>query len=145
MNNNFVKYLGVVVIVLFLIYFVSHLANSQRNLVEGLTNNVTEGLGSGADAEAIAKEIKTTTEKIMDSMNINKYRKDYDNIIINLEDLCNATILKNVVASNINLDTNTGDSSSKSKKTLELIETLNNLENFKNTLNSCMKFLDASS
>ncbi len=143
MENSLIKYLGVTLFALFLIYFVLHLANSQRRLVEGLTNNDSDDSNAGADSEKIAENIKDMSTKVIDSMLLDKYRKNYEDIVINMEELCNAVILKTIVSGKMDINQDTGDGSTESKKTLAKLALVNDLEKLKASLNSTMKFLDS--
>jgi hypothetical protein len=62
---------------------------------------------------------------------ISKYRKDYENAILNLDDLINTMMLQTA----LNVD---------NSKPMASIEKLNQLNSAKGALNSVMKFVDAS-
>jgi hypothetical protein len=88
--------------------------------------------GEGGNAANYAAKIKANVVKLQDSLLITKYRQDYENTIINLDDLINFLMLKQVL--NINTDggpaTTTG------------LQNLVALKNSKDALNTTMTFLD---
>ena len=88
--------------------------------------------GEGGNAANYAAKINANVVKLQDSLLITKYRQDYENTIINLDDLINFLMLKQVL--NINTDggpaTTTG------------LQNLVALKNSKDALNTTMTFLD---
>ena len=63
-----------------------------------------------------------------------KYRKDYENIIINMDDYVNMLMLKQV----LNLNLNNADD----KSNIEAITKIATLKSAKDALNDVMKFVD---
>jgi len=126
----------IIVIVGLLIYFVF----SNINIKEGMTTNTGTSLstgttsnGVGGNASSFAAQIKAETIKMQDTLLISKYRKDYENTIINMDDLINNMMLNTVLNYNPNGDSN---------KNMEIIDKLNKLNSAKGSLNAVMKFVD---
>ena len=71
---------------------------------------------------------------MQDGLLIDKYRKDYENSIINLDDFVSMLMLKQVLSIKPN-DPNP-------KANIEILASLNVLKNSKDALNSVMTFLD---
>ena len=104
---------------------------------EGMTtdasgNAVTAPVSNGiaGNAQGYAATIKSQAIQIQDSLLINKYRSDYENVVLNLDDLVNSLMLK--TALNIN--------PSSPQESLAQLSTLNNA---KGALNSVMKYIDS--
>ena len=128
------------------ICFVAYLLfrNLNINLKEGLTNNtstnsntisnsnaITSNNGIAGGAQNYAANIKSMTIKNQDVLLISKYRNDYENAILNLDDLINTMMLQTALSVN-------------SSNPIASIEKLNQLNSAKGALNSVMKFVDAS-
>jgi hypothetical protein len=108
--------------ILLLIYYVL-----TRSLVEGF---------DGLDSEKYAPEVKDSHTKIMDSLNISKYRSNYEDIIKHKIKWCDSQLLAHVVSSKLDLD------DPMSVKNTEHINKLNNLHKFKESLTNSLEFLD---
>jgi hypothetical protein len=122
-------FFGVFIIFIFSIFF------SGKKNKEGLENSDVSKVSDGiaGNAANYAAMIKAKTVLIQDSLLISKYRADYENVIINLEDLCNFLMLNQIVKMDINGD---------AKSNLENFNIINNLSNAKKSLNECMQFVD---
>jgi hypothetical protein len=107
------------------------------NLKEGMatdsenTASTSATDGVAGNAAAYAATIKAETVKMQDTFLISKYRKDYENIILNLDDFINNLMLKTALT----IDKNTpGPALSK----------LSEMNQAKAALNSVMKYVDAN-
>lgn len=110
---------------------------SNINYKEGLENN-SKTTSSSSSANGIAGEaatygsnIKNQVIQLQDALLITKYRSDYENVVINMDDLINNLMLKTVL---------TIDQSNPQ----EGLKQLAGLEQSKTALNSVMKFIDKS-
>jgi hypothetical protein len=108
------------------------------NFKEGMTagsgnisTSVPSSNGIAGSAQNYAANIKSVTIKNNDELLISKYRSDYENTILNLDDLINSMMLKTVLS----MDTTNPMTS---------IKNLNELNSAKTALNSVMKFVDSS-
>ena len=137
MSNAFLYNSGIFISICILIYFVF----SNIGFKEGLENNKsssttstsssssTSGVAGGA--AAYAANIKEQAIKLQDTALISKYRADYENVIINMDDLVNNLMLQIT----LNID------QSKPEASLAKLAQLNMA---KAGLNSVMKFIDKS-
>lgn len=135
MSNAFLYNSAIFISICILIYFVF----SNIGLKEGLQNNkssdststssTTNGVAGGA--AAYAANIKEQAIKLQDTALISKYRADYENVIINMDDLVNNLMLQIT----LNID------QSKPEASLAKLAQLNMA---KAGLNSVMKFIDKS-
>jgi len=125
--------LMIIFVVGLLIYFVF----SNISIKEGMTSD--SGMSSSSlngvagNATSFAAQIKAETIKMQDTLLISKYRKDYENTIINMDDLINNMMLNTVLNFNPSGDSN---------KNMEIIDKLNKLNSAKGSLNAVMKFVD---
>ena len=93
------------------------------------TTSTTSGIAGGA--ENYAANIKSSTIKNQDMLLITKYRKDYENAILNMDDLINTLMLQTTLS----VDTS---------NPMPSLEKLNQLNSARTALNSVMKFVDSS-
>jgi hypothetical protein len=134
MDNQVLKSFGIFLIIIILIYLFIYGLN--YNLIEGLTNKNEDNnilkinRGETINASSYAENIKSKVIQMQDELLISKYRKDYENIIINLDEYINYLMLKSVL--NTNIDDN---------MVKDLID-LNTLKTAKSSLNETMKILD---
>lgn len=117
------------------ICFVGYLIFKNLNFREGMTSDSSSSSSStngvAGNASAYGATIKASAIKSQDTLLISKYRSDYENAILNLDDLVNNLMLTTA----LNIDPT---------KPLAGLEELNKLNNAKTALNNVMKFVDAS-
>ena len=128
-SGKLLQCLGCAIVCIVALYIIMSLLKYQVKIVEGITN-------VASDSSDIAESIKVNTTKTLDALLIDKYRTNYEDIIINMNDWCDAQIL-NIIASG-DLDCSNGYND----KLLVKIRNMNDLESFKSTLNKTMKYLD---
>jgi len=107
----------------FVIFIFFILLKNLLKMKEGMTS------GSAGTASNFNDEIKAKLTIIQDELLIPKYRTDYEDILINMEEYINLIVLKKIV--NLNPE-NSADVSS-----------INELNLLKSTLNSSIKFIDS--
>jgi hypothetical protein len=121
------------IFIIFILYLVFQ--NFHYNpLREGMTDasgasNAPEN-GIAGNAAAYGAGLKAATIKLQDTFLITKYRSDYENVILNLDDLISNMMLKTTLSYNQN---NPG----------EAVDQLVKMQQAKTALNSVMKFLDS--
>lgn len=136
MNKDFIN-LIIFIGVCILIYIVFRSVNFQ----EGLENNKSgsssststssseSSNGVAGGASSYAANVKTEVIKLQDELLVSKYRTDYENVVINMDDLVNNLMLKTTL---------TIDQS----KPQDGLSKLAALGQVKVALNSVMKFID---
>ena len=142
-QDTIYKYLGLFVVSLFVIFLVFKSMSFQAKIVEGLTSDrrktsTTATRASSAQETAIenqADAIKAATNKIEDTLNIAKYRKNYEDILIELESFVDTAMFEVIVSTSS--DVTAGDAAAQ-----QHIEFINALSAYKATLNEAMTFLD---
>ena len=135
MNDDLLKIIVLLAVVFFIIGLGMNILGQNKKR-EGLTNAGDANTGSNGEAgnaNSFAATIKAQTVLLQDGLLIPKYRADYENVIINMEDYLNALMLKQV----LNIDT-TQDAQSNLPK----LEVLNSISNAKRALNETMVFID---
>ena len=101
MNKDFFTNLIIFIGVCILIYFVFRSINFQ----EGIENNksstsssssttTSSSNGVAGGASSYAANVKTEAIKLQDELLVSKYRTDYENVVINMDDLVNNLMLK---------------------------------------------------
>jgi hypothetical protein len=102
---------------------------------EGMTNSTPDisssSNGIAGNAAGYGATIKAETVKMQDEFLISKYRKDYENIILNLDDYINFLMLK----TSLSIDKSNPEKS---------FSKLSEMNEVKLALNNVMKFVDAS-
>ena len=144
MNDEFLKIVGIVIVSLFIMYMIVKLLRLQSSVVEGLTNPDSSSsststsssgatLGAAGQAANYAASIKANLVKLQDELLVAKYRKDYETVIINLDDYVGFLMIQQTL--NIKQDGNVANN-------IAAINNLNILKSAKESLNATMTFLD---
>ena len=118
-------------------FFVLYLLfrNFNYNLKEGMTdasgNTVTPSSnnGIGGNASNYAASIKSANIKLQDTLLVSKYRSDYEQVILNMDDFINNLMLETVLNVNPSSPQNS-------------VEQLAQLNLAKGALNNVMTFVD---
>jgi hypothetical protein len=119
-----------------------NLNTSNLNYIEGMTTSTDSSTktttqtssqtnGVAGNAAGYAAQIKSEVIKLQDQFLISKYRKDYEDAILNLDDYLNAMMLQTALSID---QTNPQPS----------IANLAQMQQAKLALNSTMKFVDSS-
>ena len=119
------------------ICFVGYQLFRNLDFKEGMTTSATSSAttstsnGIAGSAQNYAANIKSTTIKNQDTLLITKYRTDYENAILNLDDLINSMMLQTALSVD-------------NANPMSSLEKLNQLNSAKGALNNVMKYVDAS-
>lgn len=117
--------------------FVLYLLFSNFTKIEGMTANRDQSASSSSEngiagnAANYVANIKSQTIKMQDTLLVSKYRTDYENAVIAMDDMVNNLMLKTSLT--VNKD-----------KPEEALKTLVMLNESKSALNNVMKFIDAA-
>lgn len=134
MQEDLWKIGGVLIVGIFIIYLVVSIFSVKQRTIEGLENaSASSTNGEAAFAANYAAALKAQTVQMEDALLISKYRKDYENVIINMDDYVNILMLKTILDIDITKDTKTIVSS---------LEKINTLSASKKSLNETMVFID---
>jgi len=97
--EGLLKTVGIIMLVLYIAHFISSSLRVHRR-VEGMTVGSMGSMGSkpfvASSATELAKQIAFSVVKEKDTLNIQKYRKDYENVIEELQSYCEILMVKEV-------------------------------------------------
>jgi len=133
------KIIGFVVFCLAIVYYFGQCMKLHTTIIEGLENKPdavapkTDG-GVGANAAQFAENIKAMAVKMQDELLIDKYKSDYEKIILETDTLLDMFMLKTVLS--IKPDPQNP------KSTMDALQSITLLKNSKDALNDVMKFID---
>lgn len=136
MLPKFLNYRNVIIFFssLTIIYVIFKIIYMNENIIiEGLTNNK----GAKERLQDIQKQITSMNNNLSDMLNIEKNKSDYENMIIELDELTDKIIISTLVSQ---LENSSGNELNE-----KLIDEINSLVNFKNNLNEVMNSLDKAS
>jgi hypothetical protein len=151
MNGDFLKTVGLMIVIAIVIYFAFRVMNKLIPSLQQTFNDNLEGLttlsdsksrnnlgssfnGVAGNASNYAKKIESQTAKMVDGMLIPKYRSDYEQILLHLENYHNASLFSKLLNYNLNDPT---------KSSEELSDIVKHHDNVVQSLNNAMKFLDS--
>jgi len=130
---------GILTLLFFIaICFIVYLLFRNINFQEGLENKTVSNTavnsstnGIAGSAPNYAADIKSQAIRNQDILLISKYRKDYENTILNLDDLVNTMMLETTLSVD-------------KKNPMTSLDKLVKLNSAKTALNSVMKYVDSS-
>jgi hypothetical protein len=98
-------------------------------VVEGLDKMNTQGGGIAGNSKSFGAKIKNVVIKAQDELLVSKYRADYENVILNADELIDTLMLQNLLS--IDPD-----------KPYVALEKLSTLNQSKLALNTILKYVD---
>ena len=144
MNNSTITNLCIFIGICIFSYLIfRNLNTNNSSYVEGMTDSTTDASGNPApppgsitngvagNAAGYAAQLKSAVIKSQDELLISKYRSDYENAVLNLDDYLNTMMLQTALSVNQN-------------NPQISITKLAEMQQAKAALNSTMKFVDAS-
>ena len=141
MTEELCKIIGIIIVIGFVIFLAVKSLKLQLSMIEGFVGessaqpDTPDSInGVAGNASQYANNIKMQVIKMQDTLLIPKYRKDYENAIINMDDYVGFMMLQTI----LNMDTDPNSSA----KNLKLLENLNTLNQAKVSLNTVMKIVD---
>ena len=134
-SEHIYKYVGLFVIVIFLLYVVVSTLTFQFNVMEGMTSGKKSA--NDTDKDKVPEAIKSNTSRVEDALLIDKYLKSYEDTIIDLDTNIDMYLLGQVINNAESISANPG-----SDENQKLVTKLNNLKTFKESLNHAIKVLD---
>ena len=122
--KNMTTYLGCIVLALFVVYLCTNMLSLNNKVVEGLTS-------APETPDQLIKAVKTMKTQYVDELHIDKYKKKYSAILLDVEDILHLQMLDKIKKS-IEKNTLTDE------KTLA---SLSHLESTKSALKDLDEFL----
>jgi|694.fasta_scaffold18001_5 hypothetical protein len=134
--TEFIKTIGVLIVAFMTVYVIITLTQSKNNsgIIEGMENETAPKSGEAGSAASYADSIKAQNVKIQDELLVPKYRKDYENTIIHMDDLVGTMMIKQIQNMTVG--------GSDSKSLMLSLNNLNTLKMAKESLGVAMKYLD---
>ena len=129
MSDKLYKYVGLTVIIIFVICISVKSLDLNTQVIEGLTNKKDKTSLVGD----LVKTTKRDNEHAKDALLINKYKTDYEDLILEMEESVSLKVLELITKIK---------SKDYNKETMDTIKKINDLEQFKTTLDLTMKFVD---
>lgn len=137
-SDDIYKYVGLLVIIVFVVYIIVKTMNFQVRMVEGFS--VSDTLNNSSpptDKDKVPDAIKSNINKISDALLTDKYLQAYEDTIIDLDTNIDMYILSQVLNNAEAISTDPGSISSQAT-----IAKINNAKNFSDALNHAIKTLD---
>jgi hypothetical protein len=148
-GDSLFKIIGLLVVLAFFFYWTTGALKLQNKLLEGFvqmtdtsskttaTGEPSTNAGIAGSSGNVANAIGEQTIRMQDTFLIKKYRKNYENLIINSEEYVNYLMLENL------LKLKTDDSEESKNTNIALFDNINKLNACKTSLNGIMKFVDS--
>ena len=121
LNNNHLI-IGIVIIMVLLGFYIYYINNSA----------IKEGFSDSSD---FAKSIKSKNDQIKDELLVGKYRTEYENILMDMDEYVNLVVLKELV--------NGMGLKDKNDITMADIDTLQQYKHLRENIEDTMKFMDS--
>ena len=131
-DYNIIMYILVGIIIIYIIFSIL----GSGKIVEGMANKTKTKPFSVLLAEGDHKELTKVIQKMDDTILIDKYRSDYEDMLVNLEEVLNQYILVEllVFASTTKTDV--------SEIKYDMVEKINSLYKLRDNLSSTMDYID---
>ena len=133
MQDGFINIIVILGIIVGVLFFYSRSVQLKMYTTEGLTTRSKSDPEPTSDAADRVSDLEIQLDKLKTSVSIDANRKNYENIIINYEDIISYSMMKRLSQ----IDPN----GKFSDLTAEFNE-LNQMQNAKKTLNDLMAWLD---
>jgi len=133
MKDEFMNIIAILLIVVGVMFFYSRSVQLDVYTKEGLTNRQDRDRGPSSDIEDQVKDLEVALDKLKTSVSIDANRKNYENIIINMDDIVSYSMMSRL--SQI-------DPNDKFSEISADFAELNQMQNAKKTLNDMMTWLD---
>ena len=151
-EENIYRYLGLGVVILVALYILIKTLTFQGKIIEGLTNSTeaTSEPTSSAEISLLNTVTSKSTEgitaqnnKLQDILALDKYRTDYENLIIALDDYANVMMFAKVLGVGAKVS-KLSNGEPVTNGIIEDMEKANKLKEFISTLNASMIYIDKS-
>ena len=152
-EENIYRYLGLGVVILIALYILIKSLTFQGKIIEGLTNSTTVSTSdptSSAELSLLNTVASKSTEgitaqnnKLQDVLALDKYRTDYENLIIALDDYANVMMFAQVLGVGAKVS-KLSNGEPVTNGIIEDMEKANKLKEFISTLNASMIYIDKS-
>lgn len=135
--DDIYKYVGLFVLIVFLVYIIIKTMNFQLKMVEGFSNTDATNGGVTTDKDKVPEAIKSNTTKVSDELLIDKYLHIYEDTIIDLDSNIDMYVLSQVLKNAEAISKDPGSTVSQA-----IITKINNAKALSDSLNHAIKILD---
>jgi hypothetical protein len=140
------KDLAMSLMVLVILFFL--FKNINNGLIEGMDNN-NQGTKNGPETIGTKltdynSNIKKSNVLSTDSFLIDKYREDFENLVLGLEQYGNNLMLHKILSVSDLISKNKIDDPNSSRKIINEMDQTNKIKQFLESLNSVIKYIDRS-
>ena len=125
------SYIGFFIVLFLVFMYVFYIANKKNNIMEGLEGLINVPNVASSAKDYVAK-LTTENQKMKNIFLIGQYKKDYEKVIIQMDDYINYVSMLHV----LQLDTENKEEMTKQ------LSILNSLQDAKKSLNEVMRFID---
>ena len=132
MNKGIINLLFFIVIC-FVVFFIFRNISFKEGLENATTttSNSTNGNGAAGNAQNYSADIKSQAIKNQDVLLVTKYRADYENVVLNLDELIDTLMLQTALSVDLS-------------NPLMNLNKLASLNSAKSALNNVMKYIDST-
>ena len=132
MNKGIINLLFFIVIC-FVVFFIFRNISFKEGLENATTttSNSTNGNGAAGNAKNYSADIKSQAIKNQDVLLVTKYRADYENVVLNLDELIDTLMLQTALSVDLS-------------NPLMNLNKLASLNSAKSALNNVMKYIDST-
>jgi hypothetical protein len=135
LSNPIHKYIAIAIFLLISVYVTGQCLNYQNYVIEGLANNNRNLVDKDHYAQ-LDQELKNVNEHKKDTLLVSKYKSQFEDLLIGLNENTNLQLLENMNEyANSLIQKN-------DKKCKKCLDNIKNLHSMNSSLNSVMKFLD---
>jgi hypothetical protein len=127
MNDQVYQYIGLAILGFIVLFVVLKMLSNNKKIVEGMVS----GNQSPTD---IVSLLKTKNNQLKDEILVGKYRSEYENILLGLDDYANLYTLKELVGGKIGLSSPDDDKT--------VIDELDEYKKLREMIENSLKYMD---
>jgi hypothetical protein len=124
---------ALIIITIISLYIILKVFNNRTSLVEGLVGSTA----TASKSEQIAASILNDNKVFKDALLMPKYYKNYESIIVDMEEWCNLQMVNAVVDNGINVN------DGMSEANMKIVKNINDVKKMKDNLQDVMSYLDS--
>ena len=138
LSNTMYRYIGMSIVILISVYITGQCLNYQNYVIEGLANHKRSNVVDKDHYAQLDQELKNINENKRDTLLPTKYKSQFENVIIELNENTHLQILENINEYANSLVQSKNDN----KNSKKYLENINRCYTLNRALNSVMKYLD---
>jgi len=133
-SDTIYKYIGLAVVILVFVYIVLRTMNFQTRMLTGPSKSadIIEGF-----SDSTINTVKQNTTVVDDALIVSKYRRQYKDLLVDLEDNARTYVLAGILNNAEKISADPGES-----EVQALIKKINTVNDFRKTLEDAMQILN---